>query len=102
MIANCTNKENISNEENNALFNLRGYHSDEDGMPTGQPKVNLQLFCNTFLLLVLIHPICIQYKVQKYSELEESMKAGQTHAPFVQLSLTPRARNTSVPYIVYR
>ena len=23
----------------------------------------------------LIHPICIQYKVQKYSELEESMKA---------------------------
>ena len=69
------NKENMSNEENNALLNLRGYHSDEDEMPTGQPKVNLQLFCNTFLLLVLIHPICIQYKVLKYSELEESMKA---------------------------
>ena len=69
------NKENMSNEENNALLNLRGYHSDEDEMPTGQPKVNLQLFCNTFLLLVLIHPICIQYKVQKYSELDESVKA---------------------------
>ena len=48
------NKENMSNEENNALLNLRGYHSDEDEMPTGQPKANLQLFCNTFLLLVLI------------------------------------------------
>ena len=68
-------KENMSNEENNALLNLRGYHSDEDEMPTGQPKVNLQLFCNTFLLLVLIHPICIQYKLQKYSELDESVKA---------------------------
>ena len=68
-------KENMSNEESNALLVLRGYHSDEDEKPTGHPTVNLQLFCNTFLLLVLIHPICIQYKVQKYSELEESMKA---------------------------
>ena len=74
MIASTT-KENMSNEENNALLNLRGYHSDEDEMPTGHPKVNLQLFCNTFLLLVLIHPICIQFKVQKYSELSESKKA---------------------------
>ena len=71
------NKKNMSNEENNALLNLREYHSDEDEMPTGQPKVNLQLFCNTFLLLAFIHPICIlvQYKVQKYSELEEHIKA---------------------------
>ena len=68
-------KENMSNEESNALINLRGYHSDEDEKPTGHPKVNLQLFCNTFLLLVLIHPIYIQYKLQKYSELDSAMKA---------------------------
>ena len=65
----------MSNEESNALLNLRGYHSDEDEKPTGHPKVNLQLFCNTFLLLVLIHPIYIQYKLQKYSELDSAMKA---------------------------
>ena len=33
-------KENMSNEESNALINLRGYHSDEDEKPTGHPKVN--------------------------------------------------------------
>ena len=38
MIANNANKENID-EENNALLSLREYFSDEDEMPTGQPKV---------------------------------------------------------------
>ena len=93
------NKENMSNEENNALLNLRGYHSDEDEMPTGQPKVNLQLFCNTFLLLVFIHPICVQYKVQKYSELEEQIKTELDEHRFF---FVPRTLSTSVPYIVLR
>ena len=72
----AANKENID-KENSALLNLRTYHSDEDEMPTwrGIPKVNLQLFCNTLKILVFIHPICIYYKVQKYSELSDQMKA---------------------------